>query len=495
MRLHGWALGAALLAAALTGAGVVLATVLVLTGDGDVGGGGVATPQDTAAPTTTPTRTPPADNEGSQPPEADDDPLAGLLESLGGEVPGAACLAPGDGGAGLFGQRGGGEPAPSEPAALVDHIAAEVAELRELTFTADVDATFLDSEAVAARIEELLAEDYPPAEIDTDARLLTALGAVPRGTDLGAVVTELLGDQVAGFYVPGTDELVVRTADGAGLSAADRIILAHELVHALTDQVHGLPDDVDTGHPDADLALLAVIEGDASLLMNQWSLGNLSLTEQLSLVGDPALLASERSLDAAPHYLAEELTFPYLDGLDFTCEVWRRGGWDAVDALYDAPPASSAQVLFPERFFAGEQPVGAPELPPPPGYDERATESFGAAPLVWLFEAPGGDTDAALDGPEDRAAGWAGGRVAIWGDGGRTAVGLSLVDGGEGSVTLCESMTAWYAAAFPDAVRAGDTGAATFDGSAQDAAVACDGDHVALAVAPDLETATAITSG
>lgn len=416
----------------------------------------------------------------------------GLLGSLGGEVPGAACLTQEMTGGGLDSLFGSGDQAPDEPQALVDHIAAEVEEIRQLRLGADVDAELLPAEQMAERLAELSLEDYPPRQAETDRRLLVSLGVLSPDTDLRALLRGLLGAQVAGFYVPETDELVVRTAGGDGLGAVDQIVLAHELEHALADQALGIPDpEPRPADSDGQLAALAVVEGDASLVMNLWALRNLSLADQLGLAFDPTLLTAQEGVEEAPHFLAAQLLFPYLDGLGFVCEVFRDGGWGAVDRLYEDPPESSAQVMEPERYLADDEPDAAQSLSAPGGWRERTTDTFGAAPLAWLFEAPGDVPDRALSEPERRARVWAGGRVTVWERDAATAVGMSLVDGG-GGPPLCTSVRDWYAAAFPAAEQDGEGPTTSFDGSDQDAVLRCGEGTVALGIAPDLETARSV---
>ena len=88
---------------------------------------------------------------------------------------------------------------------------------------------------------------------------------------------------------------------------------------------------------------------------------------------------------------------------------------------------------------------------PPPGGTARHDDTFGAAQLLWLFEAPGGDTAAAIADPAASTAAWAGGEVRLWDVDGDPVVGLSLADRGAGDPPLCGSVTDWFAAAAPGA--------------------------------------------
>jgi hypothetical protein len=433
------------------------------------------------------------------------DGLEGLLSGAGGELAGARCLtAGGDGGDGLLGGGGvgdlldgllggGGDPVPDDPVALVDLISGQVEELRELSFTDDVEVEFLDDDELIAELDRVLADAVDRDELAAQTAALVALRAIPEDADLERLQRELLDGQVAGYYAPDDGQLVVRTPDGQ-VRALDRITLAHELNHALVDQAIGLPDLDDGADADAALARLAVVEGDATLLMNRWTLEHLALTDQLGLLGAGDLAGQQEQLASFPHHLQRELVFPYTAGLDLICDRWLEGGWAAVDAAYTDPPRTSVGVLFPDR--ADETPVSPPPLTGPAGATATWRDSFGAAPLSWLFEAPGGDTEVALDDPVGRAAAWAGGELRTWVLDGAPVVGLTLAERDGAAPSLCGSVTAWFAAAAPQASRSGSGDRVRFDDTGSSATVRCDADGVRVGVGPTAEiAATVVGSG
>ena len=419
--------------------------------------------------------------DGGQPFEDFGGGLFDGLEDIFGDVFGDAGALECIGGLGMGGEGGGGTG--------VEAIAAEVERIRELRFDRVPEAEFLTGEETAERVRKLFLEEYTAEIADIEERMLTALGAIPRGTDLRQLRADALGDQVAGYYEPETGELVVRETSGE-LGVADRITLAHELDHALTDQNLDipLPDELELGREDANLAALAVVEGDATLVMQRYSSG-LGAQEQLELLDPESIAEAEAGLSGLPAYLQKELLFPYEQGLEFVCDLYASGGWEAVNAAYERPPTTTAQILFPERYEAGEGAVD-PRDPSSPGKGWRqiASLELGAANLLWLFEAPGGvEGGPGVPDPRAAAGAWAGGELQLWSDGAATAMGVSLAER-PGQEILCRAVSAWYGSSFQDDIER-DDGAFSSDGPSQDAVVACGEDEVRLGVAPDLRTA------
>jgi HAMP domain-containing protein len=409
-----------------------------------------------------------------------------------GEAGGDPQLDPGKLLEGLLDPGGGdGQAGPADPKAEIRRLARQVERLRGLRFKRPVDAELLDDNEIDARVAELFRSEYPRERAELEGRILAALGAVPPGSDLYELRLGALQSQVAGLYVPQTGELLVR--GGGELDSLERLVLVHELEHALADQALDLPvpERPDPERADSEAARLALVEGDATLTMQRYSLGSLDFSNLMELVGQAGtLLQSQEDLERLPHYLRQELTFPYLTGLSFVCDRYIDGGWEAVDRAYAAPPAGTDQLMFPERY--GEKRKGEPaelgELDEP--WSRRLASEFGAAPLRWLLEAPGGDPDAALPGSERATAAWGGGRLELWTDGEDTALGLALRQrpGEEG---LCEAVARWYESAFPDAQPADteDGEQLASDGPRQDAVLRCDGGEVMLGIAPDLASA------
>ena len=364
----------------------------------------------------------------------------------------------------------------------VTAVARDVERLRRLRFQRIPTPRYLPPRRLARRVLTYFERAYPPAEAERDERALIALGVLPERSNLKAILRRLLTAEVSGFYDPRTGELVVESDADRRLDAFERVILAHELEHALADQALTIPSYLEADRPaagaeDAAVAGQALIEGDATLTMEAYALSALSFLDALSAIG-PAL-AAEQAAGDVPHYFEASLSFPYFEGASFVCALYERGGWRAVDRAYANPPTTSAQIMFPERYFARED----ADFPPAPrspgrGWTRLSSAAIGAADLLWLFEAPGDDAGAALSDARERAAAWAGGTLHVWARGERTAVALALVER-RGERDLCASMRAWLQ-------RLGEV-------RRRKSAVRCRGRSVLVAIAPTLRTARAVT--
>jgi hypothetical protein len=380
---------------------------------------------------------------------------------------------------------------PASTEQLVRVTARQVERLRELDFREPVDARFLDGAALGARVRALLRDELSPRAAALEGRVLAMLGAIPAESDLYGLRREALQGQVAGLYVPRTGDLLVLSGEEVG--ALEKIALAHELEHALADQALGipLPDEYDPAHADSLIAGTALVEGDATLSMQIWALRHLTLADQLSTLGQlDTLLEQQASFERLPHYLQQELTFPYFTGLGFVCALYEDGGWTAVDRAYRRPPRASVEVIHPERYRA--QPADDPSDPGslPARWQRALRGELGAAQLLWLFEAPGGETARALVDPQGAVAAWGGGELELWTRGDSSALGVSLAEAETGA-QLCGAIVAWYTAAFPEVrLRAPAAGEALVaDGDRQDAVVGCGDDEVHLGIAPALALA------
>jgi len=246
-----------------------------------------------------------------------------------------------------------------EPVLLPDvkraQIEEAVVEIRGLQARQSVTPTFLSTGELRQRLEEDLAEDYPPEEARKDALTLSAFDFLEADFDLYSFLLDLLSEQIAGFYDSESDEFVIIGADDFGV--LEQLTHAHEYVHALQDQHYDLDvlDDEQLSD-DASLAMTAFVEGDATLVqMLYMTSGAISRQDLVDLLGE-AVAIDTPVLESAPPFLANELTFPYTTGLEFVQKLYGEGGFAAVEQAWAEPPQSTEQIIHPERYLADDEP-------------------------------------------------------------------------------------------------------------------------------------------
>ncbi len=310
------------------------------------------------------------------------------------------------------------QPTPTQDAAAIyAAIEPQVEAIRDLRPTTPVDPKLIDEDALKTYLAQDFKKSNPPEVVAANERALKALGLFPAQASLEDLELQLLGSQVAGFYDADTKQLNVVSRSG-GLGPIEKVTFAHEFTHALQDQHFGLNKLVDTnsiGEGDQSLAHLALAEGDAVLVQSAWTQQNLSTAELLQLLAASSDPAQTQLLNSMPAILRETLLFPYTSGLAFVTALQSSGGWAAVDAAYGKPPASTEQLLHPDKYSAHEAPVSI-SVPKDlakrlgAGWSVALTDSLGEFQLrIWLREVAGlSDSQAAA-----AASGWGGDRLIL----------------------------------------------------------------------------------
>ena len=230
-------------------------------------------------------------------------------------------------------------------------IEKEVVAIRGLPFKNPVDYEVLDRRQIKETIARKLAEVFSEAEFEHLTLALVRLGLLEAEYPLRERYIELLGEQVAAFYDQHTHKLFM-FEDASLDNSQNRIVLAHELTHALQDQHFGLkrlPLELKT-NDDRAAAASALCEGDATLVMSEYMLKNMSLAVLKDNVTG-MLAQNMEQLAKAPRYLREMLVFPYLRGQEFCTALFARGGYDAINRAYSQPPSSTAQILDPQKYL------------------------------------------------------------------------------------------------------------------------------------------------
>ncbi|MFC4448733.1 Hvo_1808 family surface protein [Halorussus aquaticus] len=219
---------------------------------------------------------------------------------------------------------------------------ARVERVRELEFEAQVPVDIVTRDEFRSRQSNGSTPD--------DRRLLDnvkyeSLFMINESTDSLAVQNSNSGSSVGGFYSPGEEKIVV-ISENATTPKLDEITLSQELFHALQDQkfdLSGFNQSTRELHNAKD----GIIEGDGNYVdhlysqrcKNEWN-GDCLTPE--STAGSGSGLAN-----IGPYLIKYQ---PYSDGPPFVRGVHRRGGWEAVNDLYENPPESTEQVIHPDKY-------------------------------------------------------------------------------------------------------------------------------------------------
>jgi hypothetical protein len=243
----------------------------------------------------------------------------------------------------------------------IEDITEEVSQLRQLPIKQEIPVTVLTREELGVEMRAMTEQEYPEDEQYADEREMLAFGIIDEPMDMGDLSDELYTEQVAGYYDPQTGKMVVVANDNqaGGFTPTQQVTYAHEIVHALQDQSFDLaapPLERADLSDDESLAISALIEGDASYSEVQYLIARPELLQGYIDEIDTTEFDSS-VLDSVPALIRETLLFPYDQGYTFVESLQTEGGWDAVDAAYADPPASTEQILHPEKYKAGEAPI------------------------------------------------------------------------------------------------------------------------------------------
>ncbi len=306
-----------------------------------------------------------------------------------------------------------GPSASADPVTTFAAIEGQVRAIRLLPAPDIGAAELINRDQLQTELRAMFDAHYPQARRDADNLALRALGLLAAGQDVAALQLKLLGDQVIGFYDDMRQRMVV--VSDAGVTPQARITYAHEYTHALQDGAFGL-DKLQTdavGEDDRDLACIGLIEGDASLTMVLWAIQHMDPADLGSITQTPV-----PDMSGIPDWMVAQLEFPYTSGADFVGSLYASGGFDAVDAAFADPPASTEQVLHPEKYASGETPLTVAPVDLAAalgaGWSNVPPTTMGEAMIaIWLESLGAAHSDAT-----DAGAGWGGDRLSVAGTSG-----------------------------------------------------------------------------
>lgn len=235
-----------------------------------------------------------------------------------------------------------------------------------------VPAEIITRDQLHRFIVDRMKEQMKPEDIRIEDITLKKFGLVPEDFNVEKATADLLTEQAAAFYDYNKKRLFILETQSS--MAEKRIALVHELAHALADQNVSLKKYIRQGSSsdDGETAREAVMEGQATWLMWAYTSkvggGPAEVPDMaLRLLGS-APQASDAQYPVfakAPLYMRESLIFPYTRGLLFQNAIFKRDGKASFDEVFKKPPASTQQILHPEKYIDDVAPE-EPKTPQPP---------------------------------------------------------------------------------------------------------------------------------
>lgn len=304
----------------------------------------------------------------------------------------------------------------AEFAAAADEVLQQVSEITGLKLLTPLKKTLRSRDEIRSYVIREMDDEKNPQERYGEERSAEAFGLIPKGFDLDHFMVDLLTEQIAGLYDPKAREFYV--ADWIKLED-QRMVMAHELTHALQDQHFHIDAWVKAARPndDAEMARESVLEGSAMAAMIDYLLKGMGRTVEDLPPFDPSVFAGDLAdtpkLKEAPPFLKDALVFPYFGGLTFSAAILRTSHWDGISAVFANPPISTQQIMHPTLYKAGKVPpsVTLPSLenllgPDWTKIDENVMGEFGWKEILKQFL--GEEAAAPL------AAAWNGDRYALY---------------------------------------------------------------------------------
>lgn len=225
---------------------------------------------------------------------------------------------------------------------------------------ADIPIEVLGDDAFRARYLERYGDEY--AAVSEDARVRSRLWRCLAGLEAEIAVD---GAGSVGFCDGKRGRIALRRRavlpdprmppEYSELTATN--LVAHELVHACRGR--GGPDAASSagnGTSDGQLALRALGEGDAQVLARAAAAGD--YTEERLREDVSSWIRGAGDSEVYSGTIAENYSLaPYVEGKRFVARLLDDGGLPAVARAFRDPPASTEQILHPEKYLGRDRDV------------------------------------------------------------------------------------------------------------------------------------------
>ena len=313
----------------------------------------------------------------------------------------------------------------------IDELIAATERVRGLKFLSPPKVVLMSQESFTQQVAEGMVEERFE-DLDSEEAMYKLLGLLDPEISIRETYADMFSTGTTGYYDSEKKELVVPISE-SGIDITTRMVIVHELVHALTDQhfdFHKTSTELaDNDETDKYYALSAVIEGDAIEVEKRYYMEELTEEEKSSLAAfDSANQVSpettfssipsaeeiiqyetdrQRALQSQspsdspeppplPQFLADSFQFSYSHGSNFVRSLVGRDPMDqdaltdedfkVINKLYSEIPASTEQIYFSEKYQTDEPLEVAHQVADLPGYELVETNTWGALSFVSMFD-------------------------------------------------------------------------------------------------------------
>jgi len=270
----------------------------------------------------------------------------------------------------------------------IDSIQVEIENIRGAKFKHSVKVAHQSLEDFGKYLDKMLDKQFSENMDKNYGKIVSKLGLYrgPEIKDFKSLAKTVMQSQAAAYYDPSSNTFYVVMQDLP--KSALGSIYAHELYHGFQDQHHNLDEYLLSPvqgklNDDEVLARQAVVEGEATYLMMLWTLktqfgsvpapgmldmvikmqAKLDVKTMLQMLKSNVVPSAQggdmdkaiKAMDDIPPFMIETMVGAYLKGMGFVFEIQKQG-WEKVSELYKNPPASSEQILHPEKWLTNEFP-------------------------------------------------------------------------------------------------------------------------------------------
>jgi hypothetical protein len=235
----------------------------------------------------------------------------------------------------------------SELAAVVNRSMARVEVVRDLEFEETVPVEVISREEFANNTAASYANVSRNRTLHQNVKWEAMFMLGENESAIDQLESNTAGS-VLGYYSPTEDRIVI-VSENTSSPKMDEITLSQELFHALQEHKFDI-SEMNQSTRELHNARDGIIEGDGNYVdhlyqqkcESEWD----CLEPQASSGGGGS---SDRHIGIAITKLQ-----PYSDGPVFVKQLREEGGWEAVNAVYENPPASTEQTIYPEKYGEDE---------------------------------------------------------------------------------------------------------------------------------------------